>query len=279
MNLLPLTSLPRTGSTLLLYILNQNPLFHIGPDSEISNLLNWNKKFIEENIHHFQLHHEKVSECFIDFCRKGTEGWINQISPSDTIFVDKSRHWLVDLDYNFKLFPNIKIIVLIRDLRGIINSFEKIHNNSLFFDRSNIQENLNLDLQFQRVDNILNLPYIKNGLYSIKKLIDIPNLHKNKILFCRYEDLISNPEKELEEIYEFLDIPKFDHDFNKIEQEIYFDNPYQPYGCHKIKNKIEKSINQENFSHLRSDIQSMIVNEYYWYYRKFYPDHKTNRDK
>ena len=70
MNLLPLTSLPRSGSTLFLYILNQNPIFQIGPDSEIGNFLYHNKTFIQTNIHHFQLPHEKVSECFIDFCRK-----------------------------------------------------------------------------------------------------------------------------------------------------------------------------------------------------------------
>lgn len=270
MNLVPLTSLPRTGSTLLLCILNQNPVFEIGPDSEIGNLLYHNKIFIQDNITHFQLPHEKVTECFNDFCRKGTEAWINQISSPDKIFIDKSRHWLKDLDYIFNLFPDIKILMTIRDLRGMINSFEKIHNNSLYVDRQSFHQNINYDLQNQRVASILELFFIRDGLFSLKALIDIPKKYKSKIKICRYEDLISNPQNLLSEIYNFLELPQFEHDFNSIKQGEYYDNPYQPYGCHKIKESIE--FKEETFSELRDDIQQLILQEYRWYYQEFYPE-------
>jgi hypothetical protein len=270
MNLLPLTSLPRTGSTLLLYILNQNPIFQIGPDSEIGNFLNHNKDFIQNNISHFQLPHEKVDDCFSEFCRKGTESWINQISSPDKIFLDKSRHWLKDLDYIFHLFPDIKIIITIRDLRGMLNSFEKIHNNSLYVNRQSFHENINFDLQHHRINSILNLFYVREGLFGLKQLIDIPQKHINQIKICRYEDLILNPNKQLNDIYEFLDFPQFKHNFDDINQEDYNDNSYQPYGCHKIKSKLE--FKEEKFSELRDDIQNLIINEYDWYYNAFYPE-------
>jgi sulfotransferase len=270
MNLIPLTSLPRTGSTLLLYILNQNPIFEIGPDSEIGNLLYHNKTFIQENITHFQLPHEKVSDCFNEFCRKGTEAWVNQISSPDKIFIDKSRHWLKDLDYVFSLFPNIKILITIRDLRGILNSFEKIHNNSLFVDRQSFHHNITHDLQHQRVASILDLFFIRDGLFSLKELVDIPKKYKNQIKICRYEDLLHDSQKVLSEVYEFLDLPRFNHDFNNIQQGDYYDNPYQPYGCHKIKNSIE--LKEETFSELREDTQQLILQEYRWYYQAFYPE-------
>ena len=273
MNLLPLTSLPRSGSTLFLYILNQNPIFQIGPDSEIGNFLYHNKTFIQTNIHHFQLPHEKVSECFIDFCRKGTEAWINQISLPDKIFVDKSRHWLKDLDYFFNLFPDVKILITIRDLRGIINSYEKIHNNSLYVDRLNRQQfnqQIEFDMQRHRVVSTFNIYYIREALFSLKELIDIPKKFKSQIKICRYEDLTSNPKKSLSEVYNFLEFPEFGHNFNSIEQGEYYDNPYQPYGNHKIKNSIEAK--EETFSELRDDIQLSIIKEYSWYYKEFYPE-------
>ena len=270
MNLLPLTSLPRSGSTLLLYILNQNPIFEIGPDSEIGNFLYHNKSFIVDNITHFQLPHEKVSECFIDFCRKGTEAWINQISSPDRIFVDKSRHWLKDLDYFFNLFPDIKLLISIRDLRGIVNSFERIHNNSLYVDRQNFHQEIGFDMQHHRVFSILNIFYVREGFFSLKELIDIPKKFKSQIKICRYEDLTSNPEKSLSEIYNFLELPEFEHNLNSIEQGEYYDNPYQPYGNHKIKNSIRAK--EETFPELRDDIQQWIINEYNWYYREFYPE-------
>lgn len=270
MNLLPLTSLPRTGSTLLLYVLNQNPIFNIGPDSEIGNFLNHNKDFIHNNIIHFQLPHEKVTDCFNEFCRKGTEAWINQISTPDKIFIDKSRHWLKDLDYLFNLFPDIKILITVRDLRGMVNSFEKIHNNSLYVNRQQFHENLNYDIQQHRVGSIFNLFYVRDGLFALKELIDIPKKYTDQIKICRYEDLVFDPQKQLSEIYEFLNLPQFEHDFNNIEQEYYNDNPYQPYGCHKIKNSIE--FKEESFSELRDDIQDLIIQEHRWYYEAFYPE-------
>jgi hypothetical protein len=271
MNFIPLTSLPRTGSTLLLYILDQNPKFTIGPDSEIGQLLNYNKQFITDNISHFQLPHEKVTDCFINFCRSGVDSWIKTISDKQNVFIDKSRHWLKDLDFIFTVFPEIKIVVTIRDLRSIVNSFEKISKESLYVNRSETFGNLNEDLHIQRVGNILEIPYLKDGLFSLRQLIDIPQKYKDQIFISKYEDLIKNPQEHLNEIYDFLEISRYTHDFENITQGFYNDNPYQPFGKHKIKSKIEKS-NEKNFSYLRQDVQNMIINEYYWYFQKFYPE-------
>lgn len=278
MNLLPLTSLPRTGSTLILYLLNQNPIFEIGPDSELGNILDVNKQFIQNNIPHFQLSTETVEKCFMEFCRKGSESWINQICPSDKIFIDKSRHWLKDLSYVFNLFPETKILITIRDLRGMINSFEKIHNYSLFSKRLDFhcfasEENSDYDIQFSRVNSVLELTYVKEGIFSIKELIESPKKYNDRIRFCRYEDLISNPSKEIESIYNFLELPLFEHDFNNIEQGFHNDNPYQPYGCHKIQKSIcSDNTKLNDFSELRQDVQDAIVQKFGWYYRAFYPE-------
>jgi len=271
MNFIPLTSLPRSGSTLLLYVLKQNPKFTIGPDSEIGNLLNVNRDFICKNIFHFQLPHETVSDCFYNFCRSGVDAWIKTISNPETIFVDKSRHWLKDLDHIFKIFPDLKIVITIRDLRSIVNSFEKICQDSLFADRSESFNTIHEDLQYQRVDNILNIDYLKDGLFSLRQLIDIPKKYKNQIFISRYEDLIEDPQGHLNLIYDFLDMDRYIHDFDHLDQDFYNDNPYQPFGCHKIKSKLEKP-KSENFSSLREDIQSKIFNQYYWYFKEFYPE-------
>ena len=270
MNFIPLTSLPRTGSTLLLYVLNQNPIFEIGPDSEIGDFLYHNKKFIKDNIHHFQLPHQKVDVCFKEFCRKGTEAWINQLIPPNKIFVDKSRHWLKDLDYHFHLFPNNKVLITIRDLRGIVNSFEKIHNASFYVDRQEFHRDMDAHIQFHRVSSIFDLPYVREGLFSLKELIDLRKRFRNQIKICRYEDLISNPHKFTSDIYSFLELPQFEHDFNSIKQGSYYDNPYQPYGNHKIRESI--SPEQQSFSELDDEAQSFIINKYYWYYSEFYPE-------
>jgi sulfotransferase len=271
MRFIPQTGLPRSGSTLLLYILNQNPIFKIGPDSEIGQILNVNREFMKTNLFHFQLPHEEATKAFYSFCRNGTYSWIDEICDSDKIFIDKSRHWFKNIDYIFKVFPDIKILVTIRDLRGIVNSFERIHNNSLASDKTDYYQNLNEDLQFQRIKHILNLNYVSDGLFTLKELLEVPKKFKDKLFIVRYEDLTSNSEQTLNQIYDFLNLPKFNHDFMNIQQEKYYnDNPYQPYGDHKIKSKVIHK--KETFSEVRSDLLNEIIREYNWYYKNYYPD-------
>lgn len=271
MNLIPLASLPRSGSTLLLYILKQNKKFTIGPDSEIGQILNINKEFICNNIYHFQLPNEKVTECFKNFCRFGTDAWIKTLSNEQNIFIDKSRHWLKDLDFIFNIFPEIKIIITIRDLRSIVNSFEKISQESLYINRQETFNNLNEDMHIQRVGNILNLQYLSDGLLSLRQLVDIPKKYKNKIFISKYEDLILNPSNHMNSIYDFFNLDRYNHDFENITQDFYNDNPYQPFGKHKIRSRIENPVT-EDFSYLREDVQNMIINQYHWYYKEFYPE-------
>jgi len=95
--------------------------------------------------------------------------------------------------------------------------------------------------------------------------------YKNQIFISRYEDLIEDPQNQLNEIYDFLGLDRYTHDFNHLTQDFYNDNPYQPFGRHKIKSKIEKS-NTESSLRLREDIQDMIFSHYHWYFKEFYPE-------
>lgn len=269
-NLVPLTSLPRSGSTLLMNILAQNSLFCVGQDSELSYVIAETKKNIEEFTISQQVPYQNYQQSVLNFCIEGTKGWINTFANENQYFLDKSRGWIINVDYIYKVFPNLKSICVIRDLRGIVNSFEKIHNNSLSVNKNNFNYNLNENFLRQRIDGILNLWYIRDTLFSIKELIDIPKSYTHNILFVKYEQLISDPETVLQQIYQFLEIKCFDHDFNNIEQIAYNDNVFQPYGCHKIKNKVESI--EQIYSELNDDALNYILENYQWYYEEFYPE-------
>jgi sulfotransferase len=272
MNFIALSSLPRSGSTLFLYILNQNPKFTIGPDSEISYVLNHNKKFIKDKIREYQIPHEIATECFLNFCRSGTNSWVDTLRDKDTIFLDKSRGWILDLDFTFKVFPNLKVIINVRDLRAIVNSFEKINSNSLYSDRKLYYKDIDNDLQRQRLDGILNFPILKDGLTALRELIEIPKKYNNNILITRHEDLIEDPNYFMKTFYDFVELPFFVHDFENIEQERnYNDNVYMPYGNHKIKNKLEKTL-PKSYDQIRPDLLEQLMKGYSWYYNNYYSD-------
>jgi len=271
MNFIALSSLPRSGSTVLLYLLNQNPNFTIGPDSPLSYILNNCRSFIKRGIAEYQIPHEQATECFLNFCRSGTNSWIDSLR-TDKVFIDKSRGWIVDMDFTFKVFPDLKLIINVRDLRAVINSFEKINYNSIYADKKIFYKNNESDLQVQRIDTILNFEVIKDCLTSLRELVEVPKKYASNILVTRYEDLIENPEYFMQTLYDFLEMPYYEHDFDNIEQnDTYNDNPFVPYGDHKILNKLSNMVDT-NYEYVRPDLLDKLKNGYSWYFKNFYPN-------
>jgi hypothetical protein len=67
--------------------------------------------------------------------------------------------------------------------------------------------------------------------------------HKDKFHFVAYADLISKPAKVIDAIYNFLDIPKFEHHYENLRWNL-LPNESQVFGIpnlHKIRSKIDPS--------------------------------------
>jgi sulfotransferase len=67
--------------------------------------------------------------------------------------------------------------------------------------------------------------------------------HREKFEFVAYSDLVSKPKKVIESIYDFLEIPKFEHTFENLTWDL-LPNEAEVYGIpdlHKIRSKIDKS--------------------------------------
>lgn len=274
-NIVPLTGLPRSGSTLMMYILNQNPIFEIYPDSILTEVLLRSKEVICETVDLSQIYHEKLSKCFYEFCRGGSNFWVNELCTKDKILIDKSRTWMDDLEYFFKIYPNLKLIIQIRDLRMVINSIEKSKNNSLFFDKRNYYKDYQTngtDIHLQRVMDCFEFPFLKYSLLGLKDIAETPKKYKENLFISKYEDLLENPQLHMKRIYNFLEIPHYDHDFDNIEQTGFWnDNVFQPYGDHKIRSKLETGTDRDA-TELREDIMDMIYREHFWFYEHFYPE-------
>jgi sulfotransferase len=268
--IVPLTGTPRSGSTLLMHILNQNPDFTVGADSSLPVVLNNIRSFVQDNTTTEQLPNKTFNDCVLKFCRSGSESWVNEICPTN-IFLDKSRYWLYQYQFMFKVFPNIKMILNIRDLREIVNSVEKIHHNSLCMNFQNYYNGFEKDFLHQRVDNILDLWFIKESLVSLKELIEVAPKCRDNILIFRYENLLQEPQESMNRIYDFLKLPKFNHDFENIQDMTnHFDNIYLPYGNHKIRNKLERC--DEDLPYLPQNFCYYIIETHKWYYEHFYPE-------
>lgn len=267
----PLTGLPRSGSTLLMSILSQNENFYVSADSSLSSLIIKSKNFLFEETRSSQIPYKKLNECVINYCRNGAQSWKSTLDR-EKILLDKSRVWCQNFDFMYHIFPNMKSLVMVRDLKGICNSFEKRHNTSLVIDREEFQYNFTDDNSIKRIDHIFDLWFFRESLITIKDMIDSNKSYQNNVFFIKYEELVTNPENTLNQIYDFLELDYYNHNFENITSFPGNDNIYQPYGCHEVRSKIDCSVNPYIFSELNQKQENYIMENCMWYYEEFYPE-------
>jgi len=93
-----------------------------------------------------------------------------------------------------------------------------------------------------------------------------------KCLFIKFEEFSANPINELKKIYNYLEIPYYEHDVNNIpqftkENDVF----YRPFGDHLIRNKIEP-LQEDYINVLGRHNCNYITEKYNWFYKAFsYP--------
>ena len=127
--LVPMFGLPRSGSTLLVNLINQHPDVHGAPDSMLSGIVRSCQQEFTGSISSSQYSADLSYELFYNFCRGGIISWIDKLTDRK-IFLDKCRGWIEVVDVCRNTFPYTKFIVCIRDLRGVYGSILKVHKKT-----------------------------------------------------------------------------------------------------------------------------------------------------
>jgi sulfotransferase len=238
-----MAGLPRSGSTLLSAILNQNPDIYVGASSDTGALM-------------MSLHKvTSVSESF----KAGFEpiGYKNIIAKLPDNFyshiekpyiIDKNRNWgtLENLELASSFCNNIKIIAPVRPILEVLASFVSLANKNPdnFIDKFvplypvsdfRAKDDARCDALMAANHNIeMNILSIASALHPE---------HREKFEFVAYSDLVTKPQKVMDSIYDFLGLPRFQHRFDNLHWEL-MPNEAAAYGIpdlHKIRTKIDKS--------------------------------------
>ena len=239
-----LSGLPRSGSTLLSCILNQNPEIYCTNESPICNLIHQTDKYFDENDEYNSSKNENGK---FEVCRSIIENYYK--NKSQSFIIDKCRSWgTPDNLYLIKKYitNDIKIICPVRPILEILASFIKLfneHSNRVNFTDLNIKNNnryVYRSLDEMRCDELMSMNSpIDKALFSLSQ----SQLPENKNLFylVEYDDLILNTKKSIKNIYDFLNIKYFNHYFESISQSNEINhNYYNLPSLHKIREKIEK---------------------------------------
>lgn len=240
-----MSGLPRSGSTLLSSILNQNPRVYSGPSSPVvPTMLTLENSFSND-------------ELFMAFPKLPQAAKIiasvmdNYYSDVDKpVIIDKNRSWVNRLHYipgYFGIEP--KVLCPVRDIEEILTSFITMQRRNPysgegkinFIDEMLIKTNTPLN-----DDNRCTFLASPNGIlgqsyFGIQQAL-MEGRQKN-LHFIEYNDLLENPDDTMRKIYEFLGEEYFAHDFSKIEN-IHKEKDAEVYGLadmHEVRSTINRT--------------------------------------
>ena len=254
-----ITGLPRSGSTLLCNILNQNPKIWAGSTSILpqlcSNLINtWsNAPEIKGDLDRAKEETEnKLCRSLKAFC----EAWHKREDGREVIF-DKSRGWAHHILALLKIFPESKIIVTVRDLREVFASVEKQHRKNGTLDEAN---NPSAKTLYGRADNMFSKDGIIGG--PIEGIEDIIR-RKFKVYWVKYDFLVERPKSTMKEIYEFIEQDEFEHDFENVESTATdHDGLYLHKYPHKGEGKVEPGKLNDWKEYVPQDIADLTMDRF-----------------
>jgi sulfotransferase len=262
------SSLPRSGSTLLQNILAQNPDFYATPTSGLIELLYGARGNYTNSPEFSAQDPDLMKKGFLAFCKAGMEAWVSAVTDKK-YYIDKGRSWGIHYDF-VKLFmgERPKVIIMVRDLREVFSSMEKNFRKnpdklSMMINWETLQ---NTSIP-KRIDTWASTAPVGLAIERLKEIIDMRNdVHMH---FIRYEELCLNPHDVMRRVYDYLEIPFFQHNFDHIEQITHEDDSfYTAFGDHKIRHKLEL-LQPDSLEILGPYPCEYIYKRYEWFYKYF----------
>ena len=251
-----MSGLPRSGSTLLTALLNQNPEIYASTNSPLLDTIHYTEEYLLYKSEQYKATPNP----------EGAYKVISSISNNyyfnipQNIIIDKSRGWVNQVkhiqDYISK---EPKIICPVRDIQDILSSFLNLIYNSKtisFVDENLIKNKIEISND-NRCEYLMSPQGIIGQSYNAI-LQGIENNAEKYFLFVEYENLVKNPQEELNKIYDFLELPHYNHTFDNIKSKKDEDDKvYNLENMHKVRSKVEK-IHRDNSKYL----SDYIINKY-----------------
>ena len=259
--------MPRSGSELLQVLLHQNPRIY---GSATSPLLEY--QFAARGNYGLpevkSQEPELMQSAFISMCKGMAESYYKPITERPVV-CDKNRGWSHYYEWVEQWNPEPKMICMVRDLRSIIASMERIYRKTrhLPVGTDNPAQMQNMTVE-QRVRHWLTTQPV--GL-AMQRTLDCFQRNINaKLLFIRYEDLCAKPQETMDKIYSYVEEPSFQHDFENIQKQVAEDDShFGVYGQHSVKPKLRPLVAGDWSDVLTKEISSSIRRDNVWFYDTF----------
>jgi len=203
-----LNGLPRAGNTVFGSIMNQNPNVAATANSICADIMG----------ELFMLKHTDIFKNYPDhksFDNVAKTVFENYYKDWKQDYIIDRAPWGVPINLKFlkETKSNIKIIILVRDIIEVLGSFIDWSNR----EPTSFVNQYEAKTVEEKCDMLMNTDgQIVKELIGIKHLIDQQS--KEIYHIVKFNDLVKDTENTINNLYNFLGIPKFKHDFNNIGQ-------------------------------------------------------------
>ncbi|WP_152223155.1 sulfotransferase [Pseudomonas sp. SCB32] len=230
-----ISGLPRSGSTLLAALLRQNPRFHAGMTSPVGSLFS-------ALLNQFSADSEFGPVVTQEQRKRMLSGlfgnyYADQVGK-DVVF-DTNRQWCAKLPALLDLFPQAKVIACVRNVAWVMDSIERLYRANPYENTKLFNDDAERNTVYSRVDTLAQRNRLVGFAWAALKDAYYGE-HANSLLLVEYDLLVTQPEKVLRLVYEFLGETWFEHDFEQVEYDApEFDQALGLKGLHKVRPKIE----------------------------------------
>ena len=253
-----LSGLPRSGSTLLSSILNQNPNIYSGHSSPVLELIINSINTIDQS-EHYKAYPDNQA------CIKVLSNIMNNYyaDRTESIIIDKNRAWTCYIDLIKKFItPDVKIICCIRSLEDILKSFLKLCNKESivdgklnFIDKNLVMLNLEINDDNRCKYLLTNNSVLGEAYQGLRNAI---KFNMDNLLLVEYNELVNNPYETMIKVYKFLNVKSYSHNFKEIQTEKV--NDVEVYGLnnmHYVRSEVKK---EDNMYDVSDEIRRILVN-------------------
>jgi sulfotransferase len=250
-----ISGLPRSGSTLLAALLDQNPRFEAGMSGPLASLFG---ALLSE------MSARNEFSVFIDDIQRAAilHGLFDNFyadSTADVIF-DTNRSWCARMPAIARLYPDAKVIACVRELQWIIDSIERLVQRNVF-NPSSIFNYSTAGNVYTRANEVVAPDGMVGGPYDALKQACY-GAQRGHLLLVQYETLTTDPDGTMRAIYAFLGEPYFEHDFGNVEYDVSdFDDRAGTPGLHTLRPTVEF---QPRETLLPPDLSARFLNDAFW---------------
>jgi len=227
-----LVAQPRSGNTLFTSIINQNPEIACTPNSITLEIMK--DLFLLKQTDVFQNYpdHKSLDNVLDVVYDNYYKDWLQPIIIDRGPVMTEGNLYL--MQKHFK--RPFKCIVLLRDTVDVLASYMKWYteNPDAFVNKlANTDE--------EKLSIVMN----KEGAVA-KDLEAIKNSYNYKDMchYVKYDDLVSQPEQEIRKVYQFMNLPYFNHRFQDLQQVevngMKYDDTVLGKNMHNIRSTVEK---------------------------------------